>query len=173
MESARLAALPLPVERDLFLRRLLRELAGTLEAVVGLEEAEGYISVVGRSMGAWLNETYRQALGGAPLPRETVAAVLVDLKARIGGGFTLREVSEGRIVLENDRCPFEEMVAGRPSLCMMTSNVFGTVVSANLGYAKVVLERTIARGDGGCRVVIHLREAQASGEEEGREYFGD
>lgn len=35
------------LDRDVFLRSLLRELAGTLESVVGLEEAAGYISVVG------------------------------------------------------------------------------------------------------------------------------
>jgi hypothetical protein len=36
------------LERDVFLRSLLRELAGTLEDVVGLEEASGFISVVGQ-----------------------------------------------------------------------------------------------------------------------------
>lgn len=31
--------LPIPLERDVFLRTLIRELAGTLQDVVGLEEA--------------------------------------------------------------------------------------------------------------------------------------
>ena len=47
-------SLPDPgLERDLFLRTLVRELAGTLESTVGLDEAAGYISVVGRRVGSW------------------------------------------------------------------------------------------------------------------------
>ena len=40
---------------------------------------------------------------------------------------------------------------------MMTSNVFGSIAAENLGYAGVELERTIAGGHAGCRVVVHLR----------------
>ena len=53
------------------------------------------------------------------------------------------------------RSPFAEKVVGRPALCMMTSNVFGSIAAENLGYAKVVLEQAIARGDSGCRVVVY------------------
>ena len=83
--------------------------------------------------------------------------VLVDLKRRIQGDFFVIEETEDRIVLGNRACPFAEMVVGRPSLCMMTSNVFGHIAAQNLGYAAVDLQRTIARGDPGCRVVVHLR----------------
>ncbi len=43
---------------------------------------------------------------------------------------------------------------GRPSLCMMTSNVFGVIAAENLGYAKVALTETIALGAPGCRAVV-------------------
>ncbi len=36
---------PVDLERDIFLRSLLRELAGTLESVVGVTEASGYIAL--------------------------------------------------------------------------------------------------------------------------------
>lgn len=36
--------LPIPLERDVFLRNLLRHPTGTLQSVVGLEEATGFIS---------------------------------------------------------------------------------------------------------------------------------
>jgi hypothetical protein len=54
---------------------------------------------------------------------------------------------------------------------MMTSNVFGAIAAENLGYAKVELQQTIARGDGGCRVVVYLRPTPESEAAEGREYF--
>jgi hypothetical protein len=62
---------------------MIRELAGTLEEVVGVKDASGYISVVGRKIGEQMNRDYKAALGTSHLTREQVAAVLVDLKRRI------------------------------------------------------------------------------------------
>jgi hypothetical protein len=79
--------LEIPLERDLFLRTLIRTLAGTLEDVVGVEEASGYISLVGQSVGDWINTAYQQALQADKLDASQVASVLVDLKRRIKGDF--------------------------------------------------------------------------------------
>ncbi|SMY08480.1 methanogen output domain 1-containing protein [Flavimaricola marinus] len=147
----------LSLDRDVFFRRLLRDLSGTLEGVVGIEAAEGYISTVGGQVGLWINQSYREALGKPKLDAEAVAAVCVDLKKRIGGDFHLISADEDKMVFGNNRCPFGEMVLGRTSLCMMTSNVFGRISADNLGYARVELDQTIAKGDPGCRVVVHLR----------------
>ena len=163
-------ALPVGLERDIFLRRLLRELSGTLQDVVGVSEAAGYISVVGGAMGEQIDAQYRAALGVARLTREQVAQVLVDLKRRIQGDFFIIEETEERIVLGNRACPFGETVRGRPSLCMMTSNVFGRIAAQNLGYARVDLEATIAEGHPGCRVIVHLQPSDADAGN-GREYF--
>lgn len=163
--------LSLMLERDLFLRQLIRELAGTLQEVVGLEEASGFISVVGQSVGQWIDQEYKSVLGLSSLTRKQVAEVLVDLKRRIQGDFYVVSQDDEKIVLGNRACPFAEKVLGRPTLCMMTSNVFGLIAAENLGYAKVELQETIALGHSGCRVVIYLQpnaEAEAS---YGREYF--
>ncbi len=80
MEAVRL-------ERDGFLRSLLRELAGTLQDVVGLEEASGYISVVGGAIGEQIDQEYRRAINVDRLTRDQVSLVLVDLKRRIQGDF--------------------------------------------------------------------------------------
>jgi predicted ArsR family transcriptional regulator len=163
--------LPIPLERDVFLRTLLRHLAGTLQTVVGLEEASGFISVVGQEMGQEMNQGYKAALGVDKLDREQVADVLVDLKRRIQGDFFVIEQDDEKIVLGNRACPFAEKVIGRPALCMMTSNVFGGIAAENLGYAKVVIEKAIARGDDGCRVVVHLKPTSEAEAAAGREYF--
>lgn len=167
---AELSAAPIALDRDLFLRRLLRELAGTLQDVVGLDAACGYISVVGGVMGEQLNADYTRALRVDRLSRAQVAAVLVDLKARIQGDFYVVAEDDTKIVLGNRACPFGELVRGRPSLCMMTSNVFGRIAAENLGYARVELEETIARGHPGCRVVVHLVPAEQP-DPNAREYF--
>lgn len=166
-----LANLHVPLERDVFLRTLLRHLAGTLQEVVGLDEAAGFVRVVGQRIGDEINSAYTSALSVAQLTRGQVADVLVDLKRRIQGDFFVIEEDDEKIVLGNRACPFAEKVIGRPALCMMTSNVFGSIAAQNLGYAKVAIERAIARGDSGCRVVVYLKPTDVSQQAEGREYF--
>lgn len=150
------AALDVGLDRDVFLRELVGQLVGTLEDVVGLDQAEGYVSVVGRAIGAMLDRRYRSAMGADRLDTESIAAVLVDLKRRIEGGFRIASVEGGRIVLVNAACPFGDRVIGRPSLCMMTMNVFGTIAAENAGFARVAIPEAIATGAAGCRVVIDL-----------------
>lgn len=168
--SERVADAKVPLERDFFLRSLIRELAGTLERVVGVDEASGYISVVGATIGKQIDEEYKRALQLENLTRQQVGAVLVDLKHRIQGKFYIVEETEDRIVFGNDACPFAEKVIGRPSMCMMTSNVFGYIAAQNLGYAKVELQETIANGSQHCRVVVHIRQTPEAGAAKGREY---
>jgi Methanogen output domain 1 len=142
------SGLDVPLERDVFLRTLLRHLSGTLQAVVGLEEASGFISLVGQEIGDEINQSYKQALHVSSLSRPQVADVLVDLKRRIQGDF---------YIIEQD--------------CMMTSNVFGSIAADSAGYARVQLEQTIAQGDAQCRVVVHFRPPSEANVAAGREYF--
>ena len=161
----------LKLEPDWFMRSLIRELTGTLEDVVGIEDASGYISVVGANIGSAIDKAYRDGLSVDRLNRTQIAQVLVDLKRRIRGDFYVIEESDDRIVLGNRICPFGDKVLDRPSLCMMTSNVFGHIAANNLGYAKVELQETIAQGHPGCRVVVHLRASADADHAAGREYY--
>lgn len=167
-----LTDLNIPLERDIFLRTLIRELAGILEDVVGYNEAAGYISVVGQNVGEWINNIYKKEMGVSSLTRSQVADVLVDLKLRIQGEFCVVAQDDNKIVLESSTCPFADKVVDRPSMCMMTSNVFGVIAAENLGYAKVILEKTIANREENCRVVVYLKPTPEVETTEGREYFG-
>jgi predicted ArsR family transcriptional regulator len=160
------------LNRDNFCRTLIRELAGTLQDVVGVQEASGFVSVVGQNIGREIEEEYKSALGRTRLTAEEVTGVLVDLKRRIEGDFYVIEQTHERIVLGNRACPFGEKVLNQPSMCMMTSNVFGVIAADNLGYARVELKETIAGGDRRCIVIVHLAPGQEGAAPAGREYFG-
>jgi predicted ArsR family transcriptional regulator len=166
-----LEILDMPLERDVFLRELIRELSGVLQDVVGVQEASGFVSVVGQNIGDKIGAQYKAALNVSQLNRAQVAAVLVDLKRRIQGDFYIIEETDEKLVFGNRACPFQEKVVGRESMCMMTSNVFGAIAAENLGYAKVSLEKTIAAGDGECRVVVYLKPSEEGDAADGREYF--
>ena len=160
----------IPLDRDLFFRSLIRELAGALEDTVGVAEASGFVSIVGQRIGEAINELYLNDLSTDKLDRDEVAEALVDSKRRIGGDFYVIDSNDDRIVLGNRTCPFGDKVLGRSSMCMMTSNVFGSIAADNLGFAKVELRETIAAGNPGCVVVVHLKSTPESDAAEGREY---
>lgn len=164
------STLPISLDADRFHRKLIGELAGTLEDAIGPTHARGYVNLVGARVGRQLDQAYRTAWATPRLDHEQVGQALVDLKRRIGGTFELEHQDDGRFVFRNGRCPFGDEVIGRPSLCMMTSNVFGAIAARNLGYARVELQKTIANGDGHCRVVVHRRPDDAGA---GQEYLGD
>lgn len=170
-KATAVSELPLQFDRDLFLRNLLRELTGTLEDVIGLDEAAGFISIVGQHIGEWMNSEYLANLNSAPDNPELVASILVDLKQRINGDFYLLSIDDEKIVLGNRACPFGDKVIGRNSLCMMTSNVFGTVAAENLGYAKVCLNETIAQGKPECKVTVYFKSGPETDKHAGNEYY--
>jgi len=161
-------ALDISLDYDVFLQEFIRALSGILQDVVGLEQASDFISWVGMHVGRQIDQAYKSALHVPSLSQEQVTQVLVDVKKRLQGDFYVIEETTEKIVFGNRACPFGERVHGRSSICMMTSNVFGSIVAENLGYAKVELQETIAKGAAGCRVVIYL---QPIATVEGREYL--
>jgi predicted ArsR family transcriptional regulator len=158
-------------QKDHFMRSILRELVGILENTVGEREAEAYINHVGLSLAQVLNDEYRAAFEEDRLDLQQVAATLVDLKARIDGGFSIESMDHKEIVLVNIACPFGSRVIGRPSLCRMTANVFGHIIAENLGYANVAIEEAIARGDSRCRVTIRIADPVKPTQRHGSEFF--
>jgi hypothetical protein len=128
---------------------------------------------VGKKVGKHLDEGYKKALSLNKFSPHVVGDVLVDLKRRIQGDFFVIEKDENKIIFGNKACPFGDKVKDRPSLCMMTSNVFGTIASQNLGYAKVDLEETIAAGNDGCRVTVYIKLSKEADNAKGREYYPD
>ncbi len=171
VERHKISELDIPLARDLFLRNLISELAGALEEVIGLDEASGFISIVGQRIGDWMNDEYRRVCACDTLDEDRLAEVLVDLKRRIQGDFYVISEDRDKILLGNRRCPFDSQVKGHPSMCMMTSNVFGTVTAENLGYAKVRVRESIAQGADECRVVVYKRRCEEAEQDSGQEYY--
>jgi predicted ArsR family transcriptional regulator len=155
------------LEREVFLLSMVNALSGTLQDVVGLKDAEGYISTVGERIGETICGAYRNSSDNGEIKLDDLSYILTDLKARIGGTFKVESEDSKTIEFSNTKCPFGSFVDGRPSLCMMTSNVFGTIAATLHGEARVELLKTIANGDGCCSVLVHT-DGSAGG---GRRYF--
>ncbi len=164
-----LKQLDVSLEQMGFLGDTLVSLASRLEETVGLKGASAFIGEVGTEIGTKIGETYIEALGETQWDPATLSQVLVDLKRRIGGGFSVESVSDEELVLTNTRCPFAERVEGRASLCMMTTTVFGSISARTTGYASVQIEDTLAMGDKRCRVRVRLKRVDGC---KGHEFYG-
>ena len=144
--------------KESFLRALVVQLAATLEFQHGPDAAESAVAQVGMDVGGQMEQEYRDAkrIVGQLTP-DQMAHCYVRLKHAIDGGFYVIEANSDRIILGNRRCPFGAVVQKAPSLCRMTSSVFGGIAARNSQQgASVVLEERIAVGDPGCRVVVYL-----------------
>jgi len=144
--------------KEAFLRALVVQLAQALEIQHGPDAADAAVAQVGMDVGGQMEQEFRAAeqVVGAMDP-DHLGRCYVRLKHAIDGGFYVIEATPERIVLGNHRCPFGEVVQRAPSLCRMTSSVFGGIAARNSEEnASVLLEERIAVGDPGCRVVVYL-----------------
>ena len=158
--------------KETFLRALVVQLATTIEVQHGQDAADAAVAQVGTDVGGQMEEEFRDALAIAGrMTPEQMGDCYVRLKHAIDGGFRLVEATPERIVLVNDRCPFGTAVQQAPSLCRMTSSVFGGIAARNSDHgASVLLEERIAVGDPGCRVVVELNVPKAEAAPESHHY---
>jgi hypothetical protein len=158
--------------RESFLRALVVQLARSIELQQGPDAAASAVAQVGIDIGGQMESEFRAAemVVGRMTP-EQMGRCFVRLKHAIDGGFYVIEANEHRIVLGNTRCPFGDVVQRAPSLCRMTSGVFGGIAARNSDHgAAVLLEERIAVGDPGCRVVVQLDGAPTGGRSAAHEY---
>ena len=146
-----------------FLQTFILELMHACEQEGG-SYCESLIERIAKSAGQYFEQTYRDEYAKQNnLNSESYIDLILKLKNRIGGNFSLASVEADTITVVNTRCPFGEGVTNFPELCRMTSSVFGGIAARNFGYAKVEIKQSIARQNGGCEVCIHTHAESAAG----------
>ena len=114
-----------------------------------------HIEQLGLGASGCFEEAYRKANAiEGPLDHETYADLIVEIKNRIGGNFSRATSEPGVVRVTSTRCPFGDGVKNTPSLCQMTSSVFGGIAARNFGFAKIVLHQRIACNDRTCEVSV-------------------
>ena len=136
----------------------------------GKANDRSYIEQLGLTASGCFETAYRQKAGqDGPLDHDKYADMIIEIKNKIGGNFSRASSEPGMVRVVNTRCPFGEAVMQAPELCKMTSSVFGGIAARNFGYAKVILDKRIAMGDGVCEARIYTIPKQAASFE-GDEY---
>ncbi|MGR9114148.1 MAG: sigma 54-interacting transcriptional regulator [Gammaproteobacteria bacterium] len=148
---------------NFFLQTFVLELMHAFEQQ-GRGHSEELIEYIARTAGRFFEETYREERCITdPLDIGGYADLIVGLKNKIGGGFSLASSNKECVKVVNCRCPFGEGVTHFPELCRMTSSVFGGIAARNFGYAKVEISKSIARKDEGCEVCVYIDKDAAKG----------
>lgn len=159
------------LQRGRFIKTMFSELSGWLPDALELDNAADFIGVVGQNIGYVINDSYKQALKVTRLNRTQLCQILENIMPRIQRDFYLIQVNSNKMVFGNRIAPFGDNVKDHPSLCMLISNILGTIGAENFGYTKVELLEASTSGDASCRVIVYLGhndEARVAG---GREYY--
>ena len=112
-----------------------------------------------------IEEQYKKFHGLDKLSYSQVIDSLMNAQRKIGGNFVVIERTEDHVILKNTKCPFGGKVTS--NLCATTSALCGVMTARNLGYSKVVLKRTIAKGSQDCLIYIYLKKTKESEKDKG------
>jgi two-component system cell cycle response regulator len=92
------------------------------------------------------------------MPKEIMqtANISCSVLNKLGGSFSVEEVNEKGYVMRNNKCPWGEHGKINPVLCMMTKVIFARIGIHVYKDVNVDIEKTIAGGDGYCRIKIYM-----------------
>ncbi len=93
------------------------------------------------------------------IPKEIAetANLTCSVLNKLGGGFSVKEISQKGYVLINDKCPWGENGRINPALCMMTKAIFARIGVHIYKDINLNLKKTIAGKDGCCLIELILR----------------
>ncbi len=133
-------------------------------------DRQNYIEQLGLTASGCFETAYRQEFAQSGiLDHDKYADMIVEIKNKIGGNFSRASSEPGMVRVTSTRCPFGDAVMQAPELCKMTSSVFGGIAARNFGYAKVILDKRIAVGNGMCEARVYT-DAKIAADLEGDEY---
>ena len=92
------------------------------------------------------------------MPREIrqTANISCSVLNKLGGSFSVEEVTEKGYIMRNNKCPWGENGKINPVLCMMTKAIFARIGIHVYKDVNVDIEKTIAGGDGYCLIKIYI-----------------
>lgn len=97
------------------------------------------------------------------------AEAIVCVGHWLGGDFQY-ELGEEQIILICRRCPFDDAIKKASTGCRLVNRNVAASAASHFGYGKVILKKTLARGDDHCDIRVHLKKTAEAETEEGTEY---
>lgn len=93
------------------------------------------------------------------IPKEIAetANLTCSVLNKLGGGFSVKEISQKGYVLINNKCPWGENGRVNPALCMMTKAIVARIGVHIYKDINLNLKKTIAGKDGCCLIELILR----------------
>lgn len=153
---AKLWYVPVTLNRETYFNSVILNLAAELNDAALKKRVKSAAIANAKKV----EQQYKKFHGIEKLNYIQVLDSLVDAQKKIGGNFIVIERTEDLIILKNTKCPFGEQVKKAPCLCTTTSALCGVMTAKNLGYSKVILKKTIAKGSNDCLIYIYLKKTE-------------
>ncbi len=121
------------------------------------EAAEGRKEFVLQRLCDEADRILLERTAGHPDSEEVAGSALAasTLLNDLGGGFTVSSHERGaEVQVHNTKCPWGDAAQRNPIFCSLTHALFARSIVRNHPRTAVFLDRTIANGDGHCRVRI-------------------
>lgn len=163
---AKLWYVPVSLNKEIYFDEVILNLANEM----GDEVSKKRVKKAAIATAQGIEVQYKKFHGVDKLNYHQVIDSLVDAQRKMGGNFIVLERTEEIIIIKNTKCPFGGKVKGKGCLCATTSALCGVMTARNLGYSKVILKRTIAKGANECLIYIYLKKTKETGKETTDEY---
>ena len=163
---AKLWYVPVSLNKEIYFDEVILNLANEM----GDEVSKKRVKKAAIATAQGIEVQYKKFHGVDKLNYHQVIDSLVDAQRKMGGNFIVLERTEEIIIIKNTKCPFGGKVKGKSCLCATTSALCGVMTARNLGYSKVILKRTIAKGANECLIYIYLKKTKETGKETTDEY---
>lgn len=150
---AKLWYIPVDINQIRFLKEMLVKICQNINA----KQLKDAIDKTSTNIGKDISEIYKRFHGVNKLTKSQLTDSIIDAMNKLGGNFSLVAEDGEKITLKNSKCLFGPSVKQCPMLCIATSNIIGTIVAENIGYGKVELRKTIAKGNSEDTIIVHLK----------------
>jgi len=162
---AKLWYAPAEISKEAILVDMIVDIAANLDE----NTASTAIRKAGIEAGKKIDKVYKQFYNTERLSLEQFSEVVMDVGKKLGAAFTIIEKGPEAVHFHNNKSILGEDAKKSPALGGILAGMLGTLAAKNFGYAKVVLSKSLARGDPYDDIIIFLKKTEES-EKEAIEY---
>lgn len=156
-------AVGLQITREKILELVVGGLSQELEGVVGKVEAQGYFTLVGKSIGDRLYKIYLDSLGVEELSKKQLFSVLLSLSSHMENQLVISE-DESSFEFSRTFAPLSGVQMDNRYLSMFACGVVGHITAQAIGHARVLLRDADEENPTKIRMQVFLNDLEGDGQ---------
>ncbi|MBU1704040.1 MAG: hypothetical protein KJ922_01635, partial [Nanoarchaeota archaeon] len=141
---AKLWYIPVEVNKEFFFRQLILNVCSNIDR----KDIRSVINNSSEEMAEIILHKYKAYYSSDIFQLHQIQEAIKDSMNKIGCSFNLVSKDDKKLVIKNLKSPFEEGIKKSPYLGQVVIDIIGKIAAnGETGYAKVVVKKSIAKGD--------------------------